>query len=86
MILQMIVVFYLKTKQERDKIREEEEKKHEKAQRELEEKLNLKELQLQEMIAKQGVLEHKLNDVYKEVPEIKDENAHLVREKNLLQR
>ena len=72
--------------QERDKIREEEERKYEKAQRDLEAKLNLKEMQLQEMINKQNTLEEKLNTVYKEVPEIKDENAHLIRERDLLQR
>ena len=43
-------------------------------------------MQIQEMIAKQNSLEDKLNDVYKEVPEIKDENAHLVKEKTILER
>ena len=43
-------------------------------------------MQLQEMFGKQNVLEEKLNDVYKEVPEIKDENAHLMKERDLLQR
>ena len=72
--------------QEREKIREEEERKLEKAKQELETKLNLKEMQLQEMIAKQNALEEKLNDVYKEVPEIKGENAHLIKERDTLQR
>ena len=69
--------------QEREKIREEEERKLEKAKQELETKLNLKEMQLQEMIAKQNALEEKLNDVYKEVPEIKGENTHLVKERDI---
>ena len=43
-------------------------------------------MQLQEMIAKQNALEEKLNDVYKEVPEIKGENAHLIKERDTLQR
>ena len=43
-------------------------------------------MQLQEMFGKQNVLEEKLNVVYKEVPEIKDENAHLMKERDLLQR
>ena len=72
--------------QERERIRAEEERKLEKAKQELETKLNLKEMQLQEMIAKQNALEEKLNDVYKEVPEIKGENAHLIKERNTLQR
>ena len=72
--------------QEREKIREEEERKLERAKQELEAKLNLKEMQLQEMIAKQNALEDKLNDVYKEVPEIKGENAHLIKERDTLQR
>ena len=49
-------------------------------------KLNLKEMQLQEMINKQNALEDKLKTVYKEVPEIKDENAHLMKERDTLQR
>ena len=72
--------------QERERIREEEERKLEKAKQELETKLNLKEMQLQEMISKQNALEEKLNDVYKEVPEIKGENAHLIKERDTLQR
>ena len=88
----LIVFVYTKkflcstSKKERDKIREEEERKYEKAQRDLEAKLNLKEMQLQEMINKQNALEDKLKTVYKEVPEIKDENAHLMKERDTLQR
>ena len=78
--------FLLLFLQERDKIREEEERKYEKAQRDLEAKLNLKEMQLQEMINKQNALEDKLKTVQQEVPEIKDENAHLAKERDLLQR
>ena len=78
--------FVQRLKKERDKIREEEERKYEKAQRDLEAKLNLKEMQLQEMINKQNALEDRLKTVYKEVPEIKDENAHLAKERDLLQR
>ena len=77
---------FLQFLQERDKIREEEERKYEKAQRDLEAKLNLKEMQLQEMINKQNALEDKLKTVQQEVPEIKDENAHLAKERDLLQR
>ena len=46
----------------------------------------MKEMQLQEMIGKQTALEGKLNYICKEVPEIRDENVHLTKERDLLQR
>ena len=78
--------FYFLNNQEREKIREEEERKQQKARRELEAQLNMKEMQLQEMFGKQTALEGKLDIVCKEVPEIRDENLHLTKERDFLQR
>ena len=66
---------------ERKSIRAEEELKEKKTRKEMEAVLEMKDAQLSNLLEKQKLLQHQLEEVKGQVPEIKEENIHLVNEK-----
>ena len=66
---------------ERKAIRAEEELKEQRTRKELQAVLEMKDAQLNNLLEKQKVLQQQLEQVRGQVPEIKEENIHLVKEK-----
>ena len=66
---------------ERRAIRAEEEVKAQRTRKELQSRLEMKDAQLNNLLDKQKLLQTQLNAVKGQVPEIKEENAHLINEK-----
>ena len=66
---------------ERKAIRAEEELKEQRTRKELQAVLEMKDAQLNNLLEKQKLLQQQLQQVRGQVPEIKEENNHLVKEK-----
>ena len=66
---------------ERKAIRAEEELKEQRTRKELQAVLEMKDAQLNNLLEKQKLLQQQLEQVRGQVPEIKEENIHLVKEK-----
>ena len=62
---------------ERKAIRAEEELKEQRTRKELQAVLEMKDAQLNNLLEKQKLLQHQLEEVKGQVPEIKEENIHL---------
>ena len=67
------------------RIRTEDEKREQKLREEMESTLELKDRQISEVMSRMRDLQENLDEARKAVPDMKDENAHLSKERDRLQ-